>query len=102
MFVEHLAVGPPIQSGTRASTSLALRSAIKFALEAKILEKPPVLMDLPKRAKRVPTATSVVDMATCIEAAICDKHRMLASRPDSGGPAPALADYLACVPRGAS
>lgn len=64
------------KAATRANTFLALRSVIKFALEAKILEKPPVLMDLPKRAKRVPIAPSVVDVATCIDAASCEEHRL--------------------------
>lgn len=33
-------------------------------------------MDLPKRDKRVPIAPSVVDVATCIDAASCDEHRL--------------------------
>jgi integrase/recombinase XerD len=60
---------------TRANTFLALRSVVRFALEAKILEKPPLLLALPKRIKRVPVAPSVVDVATCIDATTCDEHR---------------------------
>src|SRR4029077_20989249 len=73
------------KAATRANTFLALRSVIKFALEARILEKTAVLMDLPKRDKRVPWAPSVVDVATCIDAASCDEHRLAILPASHGG-----------------
>ena len=119
MFVEHVAMGPPgqctivslravrlhgrfhqaIRTETRADGSRRGRDGFLTADSIRRLISPMK----GATAAHVESQTSRGSWRTVDQAAVfLHLPRMLAFRSDSGGPAPALAEYRACGTRGAS
>ena len=75
--VDVVLVDAGASASTRRNLLLGLRSVARFAVEAKILAKPPEFFTLPRCGKRIPSAPPAEDVALLIEAARYPEHRLL-------------------------